>query len=518
MLRSIRRLAITAVSVLLLVAGLQVAAEAKAVPRVSGLAVKGQNSCAATMRVQWKGVSGATYEVRWASAKSSLAAATPLSVRRHAMTAGPLAGGKTFFQVRAVRQGRAGAWSAVRAGRFSGQRATRQRLAQPGLSGQGVPGGAQFTWRCTPGASRYRVAWSAVPFGKWPTTPSYVSGWLSKSARSSTFVVPAVPQPGDHMLGVAYANPVFGQLAARNARGTVRHSTGWVPVFPAAPDPGPGDAIRFGTYNVLGGPTGGGRITAIAANIRDHGLGIVALQEANAQTAAAVASALGSDWTYVDYQRQYPKLPPQQILYRSGSYQLAGGASGYGTFDVSNPVDPATPITTPWAWFLPAHPSAGSQPVLVTSVHEIDNTNRSVMDRKRDSGIFAQQVMGAVNRINPGGLPVIVAGDLNYLREPYGDVPGYVEAPPTLVRGGYYDAMAALSKTNIAYSTFNGGNGTTAPGQAPVQSGVAGRSDYIMLKGFRGSNAYVNVANWSLNGLVPSDHNLVYADVTVPFK
>ena len=97
MLRSIRRLAITAVSVLLLVAGLQVAAEAKAVPRVSGLAVKGQNSCAATMRVQWKGVSGATYEVRWASAKSSLAAATPLSVRRHAMTAGPLAGGKTFF-------------------------------------------------------------------------------------------------------------------------------------------------------------------------------------------------------------------------------------------------------------------------------------------------------------------------------------------------------------------------------------------------------------------------------------
>ena len=78
--------------------------------------------------------------------------------------------------------------------------------------------------------------------------------------------------------------------------------------------------------------------------------------------------------------------------------------------------------------------------------------------------------------------------------------------------------MAAISKTNVAYSTFNGGNGTTAPAQSPVQSGVAGRCDYIMLRGFRGSAAYVNVANWSWNGVVPSDHNLVYADVVVPFS
>jgi hypothetical protein len=77
--------------------------------------------------------------------------------------------------------------------------------------------------------------------------------------------------------------------------------------------------------------------------------------------------------------------------------------------------------------------------------------------------------------------------------------------------------MAALGKTNIAYSTFNGGNGTTAPRQDPVQSGVSGRADYIMLKGFRGSNAYTTVANWTWGGITPSDHNLVYADVTVPY-
>jgi hypothetical protein len=38
-----------------------------------------------------------------------------------------------------------------------------------------------------------------------------------------------------------------------------------------------------------------------------------------------------------------------------------------------------------------------------------------------------------------------------------------------------------------------------------------------MLKGFRGSNAYTTVANWTWGGITPSDHNLVYADVTVPY-
>jgi endonuclease/exonuclease/phosphatase family metal-dependent hydrolase len=444
MLRSMNRLAITAVSVLLLVAGLEVAAVAKGVPQVSGLTAKGQNPCAATS---------------------------------------------------------------------SGQCRTTPRLARPALAGHGVPSGAEFTWGRVRGATRFRVAWSAVPFGKWPTR-SFVSKWLPKRTRSSTFVMPAVPQSGDHMLGVAYANPVFGQLYARNARGTVRRSAGWVPVFPTAPDPGPGDPVRFGTYNVLGGPTAGARIDAIAANIRDHGLGIVALQEANEQTSLAVTQALGGNWAYLHFQTGTVASPPQQILYRTDSYRLLEK----GTFPVSNTVDPSIPVVTPWARFLPVQASAASQPFLVTSVHEMDNTNRSVMDRKRDSGNFAREVMARVAQVNPGGNPVIVAGDLNYLREPYGDVPGYVEAPPTLVRGGYYDAMAALSKINIAYSTFNGGNGTAARTQTAIRSGVAGRSDYIMLKGFRGSNAYVNVANWSLNGLVPSDHNLVYADLTVPFK
>ena len=386
------------------------------------------------------------------------------------------------------------------------------RLARPSLSAVSVPGGVRFAWGCTRGVKRYRVAWAAAPFGKWPGRRSYVTGWLPKSARSSTFAVSSVPHSGDYMLGVQYANPVYGQLDVKNARGRVRHSTGWVPVFPTPPNPGPGDSLRVGTYNVLGRPNSANapsRIAAIAANIRSHGLQIVALQEADASTADSVATALGADWKYVRYTGS-----SRQILFRSGAYAL----QAQGIFTVSNPLTPSEPLATPWARFLPVQASAGSQAVMIVSAHVTESPTRSAMGKKHDAGVVASQIMAGVNAANAGGSPVVVAGDLHYLREPWGDVPGYVEAPPTLVRGGYYDAMAALAKYNIAYSTYNGGNGVRAAAQTPNKSGVAPRSDYVMLKGFRGSRAYVNVPNWSWNGVTPSDHNLVYADVVVPFR
>jgi hypothetical protein len=499
MLRWPRLLLITCVCTLLLAGGLQAPAEA-GVARVSGVKIGAENRCAATIRVKWRAVRGATYQVRWGSSKGRMRAARPMAVRRRAATVGPVSvSGRTYIQVRAVRHGKPGSWSRTEKARFSST-----RFAQPcALSGQGVPGGVQFTWGATAGASGYRVRWAAAPFGKWPDNASYVSGWLPGSARSSTFAVPATPQSGDHMLGVAYANPVWGQLEARNSNGTVRHSEGWVPVFPAPPDPGAGDPLRVGSYNVMLDPTGA-RAQVIAENIRGHGLGVAALQEANAGSAQAIVAALGPEWDFT------PKgtMAPQTVVYRKSAYRLLGS----GTFAVRNPKQPSTPIITPWALLQPVNPSAKSQAVYVVSAHVTEDASKSVMDRKRDAGLIAQDVMNGINAVNTAGRPVIVAGDLHYLREPFGDVPGYLEAPPTFVRGGYYDAMAALSKVNVGFPTFNGGQG-----QEASQTGVSPRADYIMLKGFRSSNAYVNVANWAPGGQPPSDHNLVYADVTVPF-
>jgi hypothetical protein len=502
MLRWARRLLTTCLCTLLLCGGLEAAAHA-GVARVSGVHVGAQNRCAGTLRVKWHAVKGASYQVRWASSRPGLARAGLLPARRHVASIGPVSG-RSFVQVRALRHGKAGAWSRVTKARFGSS-----RFGQPcAPTGHGVPGGVQFTWAATPGATGYRIRWSAAPFGKWPEGASYVSGWLPASARSSSFAVPATNQTGDHMLGVAYANPVWGQLEVRNKRGTVRHSQGFQPVFPTPPDPGPGALLRIGTYNVMTA-TAGARARAVAANISQHGLGVVALQESSATTADAVVHELGGDWARVPYANT-----PQQILYRSGWYAVdsAPGTNAQGTIPVHDYAN-GTTISTPWVRLRPT--AAGSRPFYVVSAHFQENPNSSAMDKKQQTGLEAQSVMAGIGAVS-GNSPVVVAGDLHYLREPFSDVPGYVEAPPTFVRGGYYDAMAAVSKTNIGYQTFNGGNGTAAPHQDFSQSGVAPRADYIMLKGFRSSNAYVNVANWSLGGLTPSDHNLVYADVTIP--
>lgn len=504
MLRSILSAALCA---LVLVAAFQSSADAAGVPRVSGVKVRAQNWCAGTLKLTWTAVSRAQYQARWAPSKTQLAAARVVATRGRTVVAGPLpVTGSTYVQVRATRGGRVGAWSKVRAVRFTSGWPT-----EPRLSGAGVAGGTRFSWPCVTHASRYRVRWAAAPFGKWPSTPSYVSGWLGQSARTSTFRVPATPAPGDHMLGVAYANPVWGRLEAGNPNGGVRLSTRWIPVFPAPPNPGTGDRMRIGTYNVMLAPGAGTRAKAIAANISSHLLDVALLQEANLDTAKAIVAALGTGWTYADAGTG----ASQQVLYRTTRYRQEAS----GTFNVPNARVPGSPIVTPWVRLVPlssAEPGHGRSFVVV-SAHIQENPDKSAMDKKHDAGLAATAIMRGVDAANPDRDPVVVAGDMRYLREPFNDVPGYVEGPPTLVRGGYYDAMAALRKTNIQFPTFNGGNGTTAARQTAAKSGVAPRSDYVMLKGFRGSNSYVNVANWSWNGIVPSDHNLVYADVTVPF-
>lgn len=503
MLMLLRRLLVTGLIAVLVVGNVESPATAAGVNRVSGVTVKGQDWCAAKLRVRWDAVRGATYQVRSASSKTALRKARPVSARRNRTALGPLSlSGKSYFQVRAVKQGRVGKWSAVREGRFA-----RNPLAKPELGGAGVAGGARFAWACTLNASRYRIHWAAAPHGMWPIG---TSAWMSQSARSSVYGVSATAQAGDRMLPVAYANPVWGRLEAGNAFGGTRLSEGWTPVFPAPPSPGAGDSLRIGTYNVMM-PSAGARANAVAANINQHGLAVVGLQEANATTATAVLNALGAPWAAAPS----GSGALQQILYRTDRYRVVA----HGTFLVRNPKQPSSPLVTPWARLEPlasAQPGHG-QALFVVSVHFTRDERKSELGQKTDNGLSAQDVMNGVAAANQAGDPVVVAGDLFNVREPFGDVAGAVEAQPTFVRGGYYDAMAALQKTNIEFNTVNGGNGTTAPRQTAAGSGVSSRTDYLMLKGFRSSNAYVNVANWSWGGLTPSDHNLVYADLTVPF-
>ncbi len=507
MLRRLTRLFITVLCTVLLLSLCTTTADARKrggkSNRVFGISRAGQDWYGSRLLVRWRAVRGASYQMRVAYTPSKL----PYSrLIRSGTSGGTYTGvlhrGKTWYvQVRAVKSGKIGPWSAARGLNFINY---WPRI--PVLSRASLPGAVAFKWGYTPYASRYRVRWSAAWYGQWPSAPTYVDrtygGWVGQTARQSTYVVPSRPTTNDNFLAVEYANPVFGQVEANNGYKTgASQRSKWVAVFPTPPAPAAGDPVRMGTYNVKLFPTGT-RASWIASNISSHGVNVVALQEANTATADALLYYLGASWS---------KAPSgtgtgQQILYRDDKFRRLSS----GKFNVWNPKTPSSPMPTPWVRLGHVNPAQGSQNFHVVSVHFSEDSSKSKLLQNRDTGLSAQDAMEAINGF-AGDEPVIVAGDLRYGREPYGDPAGYTPAHPTFVRGGYYDAMAAVSKTNTAYSVVNAG-----AHQNPHPSGLGPRSDHILSKGIRGSLSYVNVANWSYGGAIPSDHNLVYADLRIP--
>jgi hypothetical protein len=143
-------------------------------------------------------------------------------------------------------------------------------------------------------------------------------------------------------------------------------------------------------------------------------------------------------------------------------------------------------------------------------------TATASLQQNAATGAAAKLVNDYMDNVS-GGAPTIVAGDLRYGREPWGDSPGYVPAQPTFVRNGYYDAMASQSMHGQNYSIVNAVNGSPSYHQTPHPTGAGPRSDHILMKGIVGSVDYYNVVNWQYGGVVPSDHNLIYSDINIPF-
>jgi hypothetical protein len=488
-------------------------ASARGLARISTITFAGQDWCSARLKLSWpglKGVAGVRYQLRYAASLRALSASRPRwsGATRTAYTRAIDRRRTWYFQVRAFRAGVVGPWSRVSQFRF-----VQRRAGTPVVRTSGLSGAVRFSWGCVPQASRYRVRWSPAYYGGWPGAATYTSpGWLGQYVRTAIHRVPATPRVGDGMLPVAYANPVFGQVLADNpylTRGLSSSRSRWVPAWPVAPAPRRGDAVRLGTYNVMLKPTGS-RAAAVARNISSHGVSVVALQEADDASGSAVLGYLGGTWRLVSTASNN-----QQILYRSDLLTLLGS----GAYSVTNPHKPHLPLVTPWARFIAVKKvSAASQAFLLTSVHYVAEPTRTRLQTNADTALNARQTMAAMNAANKAANPIIVAGDLRYGREPYGDVAGLVPAQPTLVRAGYYDAMASQAKNGHTYSTVNSVNGVRSARQRPNASGVGPRSDFIMMKGIVGTKSYVNVVNWTSGGQVPSDHNLIYSDLMVPPK
>jgi hypothetical protein len=272
--------------------------------------------------------------------------------------------------------------------------------------------------------------------------------------------------------------------------------------------------VRFGSYNVMLYPTGS-RAAVVAQNIGSHGVTMVALQEARQTTAADVVTNLSSPysgtWDYVRARGATTSTPGQQILYRTDLFSLVDS----GVYSMTNPKDANNPVVGPWAAFEPVHQDGShGQVFYVTSVH-FAGTPRSSLQQNAWTGAAAKLVNDYMAQLTSA--PTIVAGDMRYGREPWGDTPGYVPAQPTFVRDGYYDAMASQVMHGQNYSVVNAtSDGTPSAHQAPNPSGLGPRSDHILMKGIVGSLSYTNVVNWSYGGVVPSDHNLIFSDLMIP--
>ncbi|MCX6395462.1 MAG: hypothetical protein NTV23_03140 [Propionibacteriales bacterium] len=510
-----------------------------AVARVGGLTAAGSNTVTAKLAVKWARVVGATYQVRWASATSRLAAAKLYSSTTTLTSSPPLSNIciTWYVQVRARKNGVAGPWSAAKGLRFT---IPVPKVPTPITTGQTSTGQAQVRWARSPGAAGYRLHYSPAGFGNWPgyfpytaTTPSYASG--------INVPLPAVA-PRDRFMNGAYGNPLFVQLEVKRCSGSYAKAP-FVPVFAKALPPGSaatGDALTFGSYNLELNPTIADdptKMVNLADNISDHGLDVVALQETNKKSAQDLITQLAttenqSDWAAAASGNA--TTMPQQIIFRTTKYTEVDSG------DIGQPADGTkavasnaarTPLPTPWVRLAPVDPDPVHQDFFVVSLHLEDrarfDTDATVVERKYDAHVAAEALLREIDLINPAGLdlPVIAAGDFQGNFGSGGPVgAGYCdeastpacspEGQPTFIRSGFIDSQGAVTKVGIQYGTVN----KHVLDQPAANSGFGGRADFIVLREFTGASRYENVRRsyGDAGADQQSDHNLVFVNLFVP--
>lgn len=142
------------------------------------------------------------------------------------------------------------------------------------------------------------------------------------------------------------------------------------------------------------------------------------------------------------------------------------------------------------------------QQFFVVSVHLDSRHSDTAATEATYDALRGRQVDAVVSKIaslNPTGLPVLIAGDINsYQHLRVGNAP-----KERLAELGFIDSAAARSRTNMAYSTFNG----FAVTQRRSGLGYGSRLDAIFVRG--GSPvSFENVTNVT-DSSRPSDHNMV---------
>lgn len=530
-----RRLVPVLLGVLLcaLVIGGLAAAPAQArggVPQVTGMTAAGQDWAGARLKVRWTRISGATYQVRWATSTARLSTARIRTIAVNATTSPTLSSRCVtwYAQTRAVKSGRVGPWSRPKGLRFTLGTPGAPRLDHA-TSSQTSELAAQVRWTSVPYAARYRLDWSAAPYEQWVGFAHNYTPWLGVTARGASVKVPATPAAGDRFLAPPYGNPVFAQLNYDNGCTRTYRKSPYVAVFPKPRDPGEGDLVSIGAYNLEGAPTTADnpqKVANLADNIAARDLDVVALQETNAESTSDLIRRLENVEGQVGW--DHHGVGAQQVIWRTTKWERVPGSES----DVGRSTDgsAATPLRTPGIRLTPAAGVADPQrqDIFVVSVHLEDrlkfDADATVKERKRDAHLAAGILLDEIAQANPDGVPTLAAGDFKgnfgggglpagagYCDENDGCIG---EGQPTFVRAGYWDAQTAVSKLGLEYGTVN--KHVASP--PPSASGIGGRPDFILARGVGGFTFYRNVVRTygDASAAQQSDHNLLVARAVVP--
>lgn len=502
--------------------GLSPASAASGPARVTGVKYATQDWTNRSLKITWGTVSGATSYVVKRSTSSDLSSPVYKDISVNGLWITPVTPGKDYYFAVAAKKGTtAGSWSATFKTRLKANAVAV--FGNPSLTP--VSNGMKFTWPAVANASDYRYRWSAGPNPN--RTPDrwtqHISSWrtaFNPSVRSTT-----IPLTDADLTKVAYGNPVYARAEARDIYYNttyVRQSVQKVAwPTPTKPDSS-ASVIRFGSYNVQcsgcevsGEPKWSTRGPAIAANITRKQLDIVTTLEASGD---ADSSKAGVQQVYTDLDQRLTNLqltntetasdtsdPGNRIFYNPSKFTLVKTGSLSGIHDYRGS---GKDLYTPWAEL---REKTGTQATfLVVAAHYGVPTTTNSTTRKTQLGQDSAQLLKSLNAMNTSNLPVILGADVNDNRYPEGRTDG---AQPTLVRGGFYDASASQHKYGTTKPTFN--NLKTPAQQVDDPNGDGQRIDYILTKGFQGSDEFTN--EWKPSGsVIPSDHNLITAVLRVP--
>ncbi|WP_019146107.1 fibronectin type III domain-containing protein [Aeromicrobium massiliense] len=498
---------------------------------LKGIRVDREDFDGRSIRVRWDRATNVTgYELKWSTSRQMTSARYRTVTTTSAWISGVTPGRTLYLQVRARKGALADGWSTVRDVALRARRPASFPSGSSAFAVRPAANGVTVTWSKTADSTHAQATVgplrSLTGIKRW--TP-----WAAQTQKTGTKVSLTVPARDADLTSVAYGNPLWVQLWAKNgfAKGDYaapRSSHGTVgAALPTPTTPASGLPVRVGSWNVMcegcnpdAAPwsTRAPRL-ASAVNVRD--LDVLAVQE-------AVAGGMHA-WNDLDsrlsglavtesavYSPNPQSNQGNRIYYRGSKLALQSKGVFGLTYAKSMTTTQQDTMNVPWARFRPVGAADAAQDFYVVAVHLPAYVGDNAAVAKR-LGQVAQQLRTKVDAATEDGVPVVIAGDLNsqLYHEAAGQAAGTPGPQTTLVRSGFYDSAASQAPVNLQYASFN-----KLTARTPDPSGYGLRIDHILTRGIAGSTRFENVVSYdgSVSSTPPSDHNLIVTDLQVPAR